>query len=221
MTVEDAEDIIAQGQESSIGNTTNPIPVSELGPPSSHGILWRTIILTGLSLLETVTWLAIGSYRAYTFSQTPSSDIRPVNIALPFVTALTWFYVTIRSLTRYPRPTPPYGLFTLFIIQFFAATLDWAVLLFMRATIGFTWPTQLALIAKAWHWITTLLLLVVVLGMPLRTESDRARRIKKVSNRMVSDQRITNNVIFLGRKEDMSWKKTTQPSGAGCKSNKS
>ncbi|KAG8905153.1 hypothetical protein FRC00_013450, partial [Tulasnella sp. 408] len=173
LTVDDAEEIIAQAEASGVPDEAKPTPTSEPEPSPSYGALWRTIILSTFSLLESLTWLALGSYRAYNFSQTPTPDILPVHIALPFVTALTWLYASVKSLTRYPRPTPPYDLFTLFLVYFTAGCVDWAVLLYEKATKGWPWPQRIVLVAMAWDWITVLLLLIIILGMPLGVESAR------------------------------------------------
>ncbi|KIO27861.1 hypothetical protein M407DRAFT_22914 [Tulasnella calospora MUT 4182] len=179
LTVDDAEEIIAQAEQTGLIDGAKPAPTSEPEPAPSYGALWRTIILTVFSLLESLAWLALGSYRAYTFSKTPTPEILPIYIALPFVTALTWLYACLRSFTRYPRSTPPYDLFTLFLVYFTAGCLDWAVLLYEKATMGWPWPQRIVLAAMVWHWITVLLLLIVILRMPLGVESARVQRYKK------------------------------------------
>ncbi|KAG8994024.1 hypothetical protein FRB90_000542, partial [Tulasnella sp. 427] len=191
LTVEDAEKIIAQTEDASSPEEIKPHPTSELEDPPSYGILWRTIILSGISLVESLTWLALGSYRAYTFSKDPAAKIQPIDIALPFVTALTWLYASVKSLARYPRPTPPYDLFVLFIVQLVAATLDWAVLAYDRAVSGSPWPPKLVLLAMAWHWTAVLLLFVVILGMPLGVESARVRAFKKAGGYVMEEDYTT------------------------------
>ncbi|KAG8896034.1 hypothetical protein FRC01_012067, partial [Tulasnella sp. 417] len=193
LTVDDAEKIITQAKESAVpdGAKPTPTPTSEPEPSPTYGALWRTIILFAFSLLESLTWLALGSYRAYTFSNTPSPDTLPIHITLPFITALTWLYACVKSLTRYPRPTPPYDLFTLFFVYFLAGSLDWAVLLYEKATVGWPWPPRIVLAAMAWHWITILLLLTVILGMPLGVESVRVRNYKKVGGFVMEEDYTT------------------------------
>ncbi|KAG8970070.1 hypothetical protein FRC05_000718 [Tulasnella sp. 425] len=191
LTVDEAEAIIAQTEEASSPDDAKPTTGPEEEDTPSYGALWRTTVLSVFSLLESLTWLALGSYRAYTFSQAPEPDIQPVDIAIPFITALTWLYASVKSFTRYPRPTPPYDLFTLFLVYFLAGCLDWAVLAYGKATLGGSWPQRLVLVAMAWHWVTLLLLLVVILGMPLATESARVRRFKKAGGFVMEEDYTT------------------------------
>lgn len=72
--------------------------------------LWRTIMLTSISLLEGAAWLGLGLYYRVTGDPISASSI------LPPILGLSWIYAVLRSSLR-PSVTVPYDLLILFVVH--------------------------------------------------------------------------------------------------------
>lgn len=172
LTVEDAELIIAQSSEDDNNPTVKPR--AEVGPS-----LWRTSLLSGISISVSLTWLAIGSYRLYEYlhhhKRSHLSDI-----VVPFVVAVTWLYAGLRPIVR-PTVTPPFDLFTLFLVYWTASSVDIFLYFYDHYTQDKTVVVGLPFGGMIANWVAITALLVVVLGMPLGIPSARVLEIQKVS----------------------------------------
>ncbi|KAG8843875.1 hypothetical protein FRB96_003699 [Tulasnella sp. 330] len=138
--------------------------------------IWRTATLSFLSILEALTWLALGTYSVYEYIERRNID--PMVVATPFLMATTWFYATLRPIAR-PTATPPYDLFALFLAYWIWGSLDIGVPIYMHYHAGWSLPTALSMGAMIANLTTVTVLLVIVLLMPLDIPSGAARRMEK------------------------------------------
>ncbi|PPQ62804.1 hypothetical protein CVT24_000498 [Panaeolus cyanescens] len=125
--------------------------------------LWRTLLFVFLSLLQCIIWIADGSFQLYT-----QEDM--VQGSLCFLAALSWLYSAIRPIAR-PVATPPYDVFTLYIILLAASTLQIGGILFDHSMFGYPLPSTLHTVALISNLFTLVLLLSVILSMPLSIPS--------------------------------------------------
>lgn len=130
--------------------------------------LWKTLTLLLIGLLETTTWLAIGSYRVVDSSDEHASELW--EIWTPFVVATTWAYASIRPIAR-PKPTPSYDLFTLYILHFIAASIVIGRIVYDKSTLNVPYPPPIILGPACLNVAAPLLLILVVLTMPVGTPS--------------------------------------------------
>lgn len=72
--------------------------------------LWRTVMLTSISLLEGTAWFGLGMYYRVIGDPIEASSI------LPPLLGLSWIYAVLRSSLR-PSVTVPYDLLILFVVH--------------------------------------------------------------------------------------------------------
>ena len=72
--------------------------------------LWRTLILSTVSLFETLLWLGIGCYTLIVKPEDVWNGVRD------FLVAATWLYATLRPIVR-PAATAPFDLLSLFSLH--------------------------------------------------------------------------------------------------------
>lgn len=94
LTVEEAEAIDAD-EAGPVSTTPQATPV------------WKTIIFTGLGLVETLVCSALGTYNLYVGPPFHSG-------MFALVIAATWVYTVIRA-ALHRSPTPPYDVFTVYL----------------------------------------------------------------------------------------------------------
>jgi hypothetical protein len=79
--------------------------------------LWWTVVLTFVGILESFVWISYGAYRAYNEETVVFWNL------LPFLIAFSWVYAAIHPIAH-PSATPPYDLFTLYLMLFSASLLQ-------------------------------------------------------------------------------------------------
>jgi hypothetical protein len=131
--------------------------------------LWRTLLLEWLALLETLVWLASGSYRIVT----DESDIRTA--IPPILISITWFYATLRPVL-WPSPTAMFDLFSLYLAHAAFSILILGGLIFDNHFYGEPFPSQVILLAHACNLTILLTLITTILSMPLGVPSSKVNK---------------------------------------------
>ncbi|KAG8908992.1 hypothetical protein FRB99_000095 [Tulasnella sp. 403] len=232
LPLEDAEAILAQStathpnvtsgvkpaapQESPADPETSQDPVSpapETGAQNRNQLGWRTVLLVILTLSESVTWLALGSYRLYGIIQHhfPVPD-GGLGIAIPFSVAFVWLYAAIRIFIR-PPPIPPYDVFALLVVRYIQLTWDVGAVVYRRLALNYDWPKELRIVAILGDFVAVNSMLLIILGMPLGVPSQRVIEFKKNGGRVMEEDYTTlwgwitfnwiNDLIERGTKTDL------------------
>lgn len=131
---------------------------------SSFVPLWRTLIFVFLGVLQTICWIADGSFQLYIQS------VDRVQGFLCFLVALCWLYTAIRPVAR-PVATPPYDLFALYLILFATTILQIGGVLFDHSVLGYPLPSTLHTVALMSNLVILVLLISLILSMPLSVPS--------------------------------------------------
>ncbi|TFY73932.1 hypothetical protein EWM64_g10080 [Hericium alpestre] len=120
--------------------------------------LWHPLALAWIALLETLVWVSIGSFHLVQVRS-------PINIVQPFGTAATWLYATIRPVIR-PKPTPPYGLFTLYGVHLAVSVLGFVGMFYDKYVGCVPLPSGIVLLGHGLNLVAVGGLVAIVLGMP-------------------------------------------------------
>jgi hypothetical protein len=134
----------------------------------SKPLLWRTLLMSSISVVETLAWLTLGSYRFITNPFHPSS-------LLPFILALTWIYVSVRPILR-PSSTPPYDLFALFVIHLVMGVLMLGGVLYAHHVLAAPQPGRLSMLGLVGNLVGVIVGLVVVINIPMAVPSSRVKK---------------------------------------------
>ncbi|KAL1762723.1 hypothetical protein FB107DRAFT_198344 [Schizophyllum commune] len=153
LTVHEAEAL-------SIAGVVQPLTVAPAAP------LWRTVVLSFVSLLEALCWTAIASTTFILKDEGAWAGLQAL------LMAGTWLYAAGRPVVR-PPTTVPWDLFVLFCAHLFGAVLILGGVIFDRAINGVPWPSPPTLVAQSLHLAAVLLVLRVVLQTQLNVPSDR------------------------------------------------
>ena len=145
LPLSEAEALLEVDSSPSVGEPSVPRG-SRFKPP-----LWRTICLSGLALVETISWLTIASYRIVLSTGGP--DYRVIS---PFLSFLSWLPAVVAPVFR-PTLTPPYGLFLLYLLQLVTGVFRFGAIWYDRDTLGIR--------VNAWNVAGTTANLVVVLTL--------------------------------------------------------
>jgi hypothetical protein len=139
------------------------------------GLFWKPFLLSWIALIETVVWPGIASFTAI-------QDQRDsVFVASPFVFALTWLFAIVCPIVQ-PTPTPPFDLFTLYLIHTVVELVSVASFTYNKH--AHDTPLPLALTTFAAHILNLgvlLNLVTITLSMPLAIPSNRIDKAKIVS----------------------------------------
>jgi hypothetical protein len=130
--------------------------------------LWRTVVLSFLALLETLFWLGVASFTFVT-TQEVWDGFSSVLIAS------TWLYAVCRPIIR-PTPTPPYDLFTLYIIHFVMGIVLLGGNIQAKDVYGTPLPSTAVIVGQVFNLIATLVLLGVIVSMPVGIRSNRVKK---------------------------------------------
>ncbi|KAF8502966.1 ABC transporter type 1, transmembrane domain-containing protein [Gautieria morchelliformis] len=138
--------------------------VSEQGVSNPKTPLWRSMCLSGLALAETICWLTIASYRLALAKGSPDYQV-----ISPFLSFLSWLPAAVIPAVR-PTLTPPYGLFSLYVVQLVTGVFRFGVIWYDRDTLGVPvngWDVA----GTSANLVAVLALLLIVLCMPLNIPS--------------------------------------------------
>jgi hypothetical protein len=128
---------------------------------------------------------------------------------LPFLIASSWIYAAIRPITH-PTPTPPYDLFTLYLILLATSLLQIGGFIFDYGVFDIPLPPTIILSAQVGNLIAILILLSIIVRMPLAIPSNNVDRHEIVSGGYPTPY----EAFILFRHEQYQWK-TTLHCGAG------
>jgi hypothetical protein len=135
---------------------------------------WKSLLLSWFALIETLVWLGITSFTII------KNERDPVYVASPFVLALTWLFAAVRPIVR-PKTTPPYDLFTLYLIYAVFEMVSLGSFAYNYRAYGTPFPPSLILTAHILNLCALLILVAIVLSMPLSVPSSRVEKAKIVS----------------------------------------
>lgn len=126
--------------------------------------VWRTVVFALLGLLEALCWIGYGSYRAITSPEDVWDVVRP------FLVSSTWLYMVARPIIK-PTPTPPYDLFSLYLVHFATGVLMVGGFVYDYAVRQMPFPPKLFAAALYANLGIAALGLVVIMGMPIDVPS--------------------------------------------------
>jgi len=138
------------------------------------GHLWKSLLLSWFALVETLVWFGVASF---TLIQDGWDSFY---VASSFVLALTWLFATVRPILR-PISTPPYGLFTLYLIYTVFESVSLGAFAYNHHAHSTPFPPPLVLAAHILNLCILLILVAIVLSMPLAIPSSRVEKAKIVS----------------------------------------
>jgi hypothetical protein len=135
---------------------------------------WKSLLLSWFALIETLVWLGIASFTII------QDEGNPVYVASAFVLALTWLFATMRPIVR-PKLTPPYDLFTLYLIYTVFEIVSLGTFAHDHHAYGTPLPSSLIFTAHILNLCVLFILVAIVLSMPISVPSSRVEKAKIVS----------------------------------------
>jgi hypothetical protein len=150
--------------------------------------LWRTVVFVFAGLLESLAWLAYGSFLLITGH--PRWDAIQL-----FLVALTWLYTAARPVLR-PTATPPYDLLTLYMVHIGGGILRLGGYLFAHNSSGAPLPGTLVLVGLSVNLAILVGLVAVIMGMPLALPSRLVKKENIVSRSLSLEDKL--GLFFLG-----------------------
>jgi hypothetical protein len=131
--------------------------------------LWRTVLLSAISVFETLVWSSVGVFRL-------AADRRDVwHASLTALVAATWLYASARSILQ-PTATPPWDLFVLFSIHLATGVLLLGGVLYDSTVLGKPSPPSVVFVGLIAHVAAVVVLLGVILRMPFAIPNRRIRK---------------------------------------------
>ena len=131
--------------------------------------LWRTLVLSTVSLVETLLWLGIGCYSLVVNPDDTWNGVRD------FLVATTWLYGAIRPVVR-PTATAPFDLLSLYSLHLTLNSVVFLGHLYDRYVYDIPLPTILRTVVYIINLVAVTGLLLLLFSMPLGIPS---KRIKK------------------------------------------
>ncbi|RPD61590.1 multidrug resistance-associated ABC transporter [Lentinus tigrinus ALCF2SS1-7] len=131
--------------------------------------LWRTLILSTVSLIECLLWVGVGCYTLVINPEDKWSGVRD------FLVAATWFYATLRPVV-WPTATAPPDLLSLFSAHLILGIVTFFGHLYDRYVYAMPMPAPLRTAVYVINLFAVAGLLVLVLNMPLAIPSKRISR---------------------------------------------
>lgn len=174
LTLQEAEalDAAAAAESKSAFGDAGQDPHGERVEP---GHFWKSLLLSWLALVETLVWFSVASFTLI------QEEWDSVYVASSFVLALTWLFATVRPIVR-PIPTPPYDLFTLYLIYAVFELVSLGSFAYNNHAHNTPFPPPLALAAHILNLCVLFILIAIVLSMPLAIPSSRVEKAKIVSH---------------------------------------
>jgi hypothetical protein len=136
--------------------------------------VWRTLVFVFVGVMETLYWLAFGSYLLY---DDASNWWRGAGAV---IYSIAWLYTVIRPVAR-PSTTPPLDSFVIYLLLLFSGILELGGYLYDHSVYDVPLPSQAILAAIIANIVATIALLAIMGGMPLAIPSDRVKKEDIVS----------------------------------------
>jgi hypothetical protein len=134
---------------------------------------WKTLTLSLVGMLESIVWLALGTYRLMHASDKHAVDLW--TIWTPFVVALTWTYAAVRPVAR-PKVTASYDLFVLYIMHIMAAAIAIGGVLYDHSAEGAAFPPPVDIVLHVLNLVTPFGLALILLSMPIGIPTARVAK---------------------------------------------
>ncbi|KAH9943429.1 multidrug resistance-associated ABC transporter [Epithele typhae] len=131
--------------------------------------LWRTLILSSVSLVETLLWLGIGCYSLVVNQEETWNGVRD------FLVAVTWCFAALRPVVV-PPATAPLDLVCLFFIHFVLGIVTFFGLLYDQYVYEIPIPGTLRTTVYIVNLVAVAGLLLLVMKMPLNLPSSQVKK---------------------------------------------
>ncbi|KAI0672201.1 multidrug resistance-associated ABC transporter [Trametes maxima] len=159
LTLPEAEALLA-GEDASTEAEVDPAPEIPL---------WRTLVLSAVSLSECLLWAACGCYTLIVHSPEAAAGV------LDLLIAVTWLYAALRPIVR-PTATAAYDLLVLFGLHLALSIIVAAGWIYDQYVYGTALPQLPVVVLYLAHLLAVLSLFVVVMSMPLDLPSSRVKK---------------------------------------------
>ncbi|KAI0649819.1 multidrug resistance-associated ABC transporter [Trametes meyenii] len=160
LTLPEAEALLAGEDYTSTEDEIDPAPDIPL---------WRTLVLSAVSLSERLVWAASGCYTLIVHHSQATTGV------LDLAIAVTWLYATLRPVVR-PTATAAYDLLVLFGLHLSLGIVLTSGWIYDQYVYGTALPPRPVVVLYIAHLFAVLGLFIVVMNMPLDLPS---RRVKK------------------------------------------
>ncbi|KAI0697630.1 multidrug resistance-associated ABC transporter [Cerioporus squamosus] len=131
--------------------------------------LWRTLILSTVSLIETLLWLGVGCYSLIVNPEDTWNGVRD------FLVAATWFYASLRPVVSPSAAAPP-DLLSLFTVHLVLGIVTFFGHLYDSYVYDVPMPTPLRSAVYIINLVAVAGLFLLVLNMPLDIPSKRINK---------------------------------------------
>ncbi|KAI0041568.1 hypothetical protein FA95DRAFT_1565261 [Auriscalpium vulgare] len=165
LTEAEALDASAEAGETVLLDEDTPPPKVALSRDAVP-VLWKTLVLAWIALLETLVWLAVGSFYLI------QGGNQPIFYLSPFITALAWLYATVRPVLH-PKPTPSYDLFSLYTVLLVVEALSIGGIVYDKGVQGIPLPPTAVFAAHVVNFTALVILIATVFSMPINIPSER------------------------------------------------
>lgn len=137
--------------------------------------LWRTLLLSTVSLVETLLWVGVGCYSLIVNPQDTWAGLRD------FLVAVTWLYASLRPII-WPTPTAPFDLFCLYAAHFGFGVVTFFGRVYDQYVLGLPMPGPIRSSVYIINIVAVAGLLLLVMNMPLGVPSKRVKKEDIVSH---------------------------------------
>ncbi|KAI0634339.1 multidrug resistance-associated ABC transporter [Trametes polyzona] len=131
--------------------------------------LWRTLILTAISLVQSLLWVGVGCFCLITWPETIWDGVRGIMMAS------TWFYAALRPIVK-PVVVVPYDLLALLVLHVVLGIVALVGHIFDRYVSNSPLPHISSLVIEISSLISAAVLLPVLLNVPLAIPSKQVRK---------------------------------------------
>lgn len=129
-----------------------------------HTPFWPTAVLSLTALLETLVWIAVGSYL------TLVDSLDTWHAVLPYLIAVSWLYACCRPILK-PTATPPYDLVVLYLTRILFDTVVVGGVLYDKQVYDIPLPVPAMMVALVLNLVADVVSVLTVFSMPLGVPS--------------------------------------------------
>jgi hypothetical protein len=139
-----------------------------------HTPFWPTAVLSLTALLETLVWIAVGSYLLLV------DTLDTWHAALPYLIAVSWLYACCRPILK-PTATPPYDLVVLYLTRTVFDAIVVGGVLYDKQVYNLPLPALAMTVALVLNLVGDVVSMLTVFSMPLSIPSAYVDPTKIVS----------------------------------------
>lgn len=136
--------------------------------------LWRTLVLSTVSLIESLLWIGVGCYGLIVNPEDLWSGLRD------FLVSTTWFYAALRPILK-PTATAPYDLLVLFGMHLVLGIVTFFGHLYDRYVYAMPLPHPALVTVEIINLLAVAGVFIVIMNMPLAIPSKRIKKEDIVS----------------------------------------